>query len=821
MKNKFLFKIQIVLLGLLVSSQVQAGSGLYQSDEKFQECEARVIKKGNELRDSWNKEDPDKQWQLCVYFQDMPWVSAPEQGAPYGYTLFRYELCIPNYYSTPYDYCAKPLPQVIPAESAQQGRTVLTGNKDIKNQCGSVINPSKKTVSENIPIDGTNFDLYYSSEFNPKRSINKSLYSEYNFSQSFGLKRVEIIGSGGIHLDKFSIIPTQEFTLNWPWDEKTGNQSTHPAMNKIMLSYNIEENMASAARNFFDSAGVTGEFALIVKTIYDANGVPRTVLLFGGGMSDTELYSYESNWLPVSIGHENITVYHPEVWGLGGWTINAHHYFERDSKILFHGSGERRSYNNFKTVDVPGYGAVDMVSSLDDSEVYLFDLSGQHLETRSKILGKTLYKFKYATDHRLLSITDKYGQATQFIYDTSGIISKIVSPNGQQTILTTQAGTITQVENSLGYNYEMQYDDQKFLTQFLKPNQEITQFQYDADGNFTTEIKNTGLLQKISRTWSYLYREFTIETVSGLKEKYVVSQSDLVDSAVVWNGAGNLVYRIDDKVGVEKTVSYLAGIQLKYGESSDPIWGRGLDMTTPILETYNEPGMQSITLKPTESTSYVYADNNDPTTLQSVQTISGQADHTGTVTTTLDVSARQIEIKDNSFNLISKIFLNPDETISRIQPATSYPMDFAYDNKGRLIKAKKGSAEETYAYDQFGFLSQITNSKNQVTQFVRNAKGQVLTKTLPNQDQILFEYTAGGDLKKITTPSQEVHYFQKDIGDYLTSYLNPNHQSTVYDYDSEKRIKKVTYPSGQSAQYNYESSTGHLLGISTSSPSGT
>jgi YD repeat-containing protein len=120
------------------------------------------------------------------------------------------------------------------------------------------------------------------------------------------------------------------------------------------------------------------------------------------------------------------------VAGLGGWTISAHHFYDAVKQMLYFGDGSSRSVRAQLVQNDTRY----MAASEDGSEVYLFDVSGTHLQTLHGRTGAVLYQFAYDAQNQLQSITDAYGNKTRIQRDGSGNLTGIRAPFGQVTQLT-------------------------------------------------------------------------------------------------------------------------------------------------------------------------------------------------------------------------------------------------------------------------------------------------------------------------------------------------------------------------------------------------
>lgn len=715
--------LKLALIILCFSSVSLAGTGLFVDDPQFQACEQSLIPGINAYTALYvnNPQYPDYgvtwEWAIGATVRYLPFPQGNGAVSAFHVTYTRTHFNIQTSSLVGLSSNATHSPVCLhyifsmSSPEIQKETTVKStnseGNRDIPYVCGSVIDPSKKTVIESIPIDGTDLTLNYSSEFNPNRGLNKNLSINLNIENIGWSHRIQV--NGPLFSGEHSLLEFSGYSPNIqiPWDQSKNNSSTHPAINKGQFNISIEENVVVSwdAQIFNPSLVSSSDFQYLYKNLIDfKTGYP----IRGTDNEYIEVPIYSSSvavptpyWIEKYQRIYNTENYKPQAWGLGGWTLSNHHFYNADSNTLFNGNGEKINYpNGAKTITLPGYGQVQVVSRYDDQEIYIFDLSGQHLETRSKILGRTLYKFNYDNQHRLLGFTDKFNKLTEIIYNSDETLAKIKAPYGQETLFTTTDQHITQVQSSIGQTYSMQYDGGNFLTEFKKPNLEMTQFSYDTEGNFISENKNTGLYQEIATTIANTLQTFTTWAQSGLKNTLTILFSNDRTITTLKNSSGQEIYNIIENID-NKTTFYSNGKTVQSVYFSDPIWGKSLQEKIQIV-FYQESGHIGLEY-PINETTYTYTNNEDPTTLKTVKTVVGSGAISFNNYSVLDVAQKTLQMNNDLTRLTSKIYLNDDETVRRIEPATEYPADFTYDTDGRLIKSQKGNNFETYEYDSFGF----------------------------------------------------------------------------------------------------------------------
>ncbi|MFN3698373.1 MAG: RHS repeat domain-containing protein [Pseudobdellovibrio sp.] len=676
--------------------------------------------------------------------------------------------------------------------------TTLTNNlqKDAL-ACGSEIDYIEKNISESIPLDGSNLYLNYSSKFNSNVSKNKTINLDYNLQSipannlslqitpknnppipiSLNLSSLPIVNLQYENTNNFGLTYSNEFKNNFDFE--------------IQIQ-KIEPNLTYC---YYDT----------VDNVLDTN----TVVC---GLTNKKIIT------PLLTEHKSIIQYKPEAFGLKGWTLSNHHYFDRISKTLFLGTGDSISYQNFKTINDSTYGAVDLlISKLNSKEIFIFDQTGKHLETKSAIFNKTIYKFNYQANNYLQSIDNQFNQKMIFQYDGSKNINKIIAFNGVETLINSDSSKINSTTDSLNQIFEMTYDDKLLLKTFKSITGVLTTFTYASNGDIEKEEKNNGVFQAFASYIISNFKKYTHTLSYGESNSVTVEMTFDGLKTTKYDEFGQTIYEKNNyySSGMEK-ISFKNNTEESTFYSNDPIWNTDFFPMLKIHSSINESS-QTITNTNTFYESRFYTNNENPFSLNYVvyQKNSDNSNN-GSRIDRFEIGENIILNSVNEFGRNTVSYFYPNGLIKRIEPYNQYPSDFSYDDFGRLTKISKGTQFQSFGYDQYGYLNLVSNHKGQQTKYLRNSKGQILETTLANQDKINFEYTAGGEVKKITTPNNQVHQFQFDLGDYIHNMITPNNKQTVINYDSDKRVTDVQKPSGQSLIYVYKNGSQTLDRIKTS-----
>ncbi len=672
--------------------------------------------------------------------------------------------------------------------------------------CGSVINPVKQTVSEQIVLNNNDFYLNNSSEFNPYIKKNRSVYQELkNIGENRGRLALSIYGNNYQSPVLNKSIVFSPITVNWQWDGLTGNISTNPIVDKARFIMELADLPLAQV----PSPTIGEPYVDYYVNYIDENSRTIRQIKTYAGSDDMSAY-------PIYFEGQDLVIYKPEMWGLSGWTMSHHHYFERGTKMLYIGAGEKVKVEAFKTITLPEYGQVDLVSTHFSDEIYIFSREGVHLETKTKLLGKTKYKFSYKTgSHKILSFSDINGKLTEFVYGTDGWISRIKYGSGFETDFQTESGLITKVSEFGRDRYQVTYDPTSLINTFLKPNGELTTFTYDPEGKFVSEVKNTNKNQFFMNSLIGDLREFINSNNQGAFSKTEFEELASNNWVRQKNGDGSLIS--STLVNSDSKTVYAGTNTFSFSKFYDEMWGKYYNESNPGVAYYRESG-QSINVSRYDQLFHQYGDATNPLSITSIMHKSAPSGSSSFNLTTYDVATKVVTNKSIN-NKITLIQLDDAERVTRISPSNKFATDFTYNSDGKLTRVQKGSQFTNYTYTASGLLKSETNSKNQTISYSYNQFGNVAQKTLPNLDTIKFEYSDGNEIKKIIAPNNQVHNFSLGIGDYLTQLITPLNKQTTYTYDDDKRLKKVVKASQKKIVYSYYPNSSMVSTIVT--PEGT
>lgn len=630
---------------------------------------------------------------------------------------------------------------------------------------GSIVNLQAQTLGEIIPLVGSSFSLYYYSSYQLGRVANFLLKfplsgdTPRDYITSFGVETRR----GGVLLDSATFgntLSNQVYTYSW-------------------------DGLNAAGTSPVDSA----EFKLTVTEVSPSGSFTTT--------HDVTL----SHWDVRSLG-------------LGGWLPTNLHHYDVLAKRLYYANGD------YRNVTANSYGTSQLyVSAEDGSEVYTFDSNGNHVATKTGLLGTTKISFAYDTSGRILTITEPFSRITTFNRNTSGNLTSISAPNGQIMMVTLDSnGYLATMANPNSETYTLSYyGTQGLLRTFTKPNGEVSTFEYDSEGYLTKDTHSGGyffeLVQAINSNIAY---DVTSTTVMGRSENV---RTDVASSSVqttitkpsgatyysYFNDYGTSFSRYDGGDGYTSTVS--SALDPRYGEMAKIATNRDISP--------NGGGTRSLILAESISLS----DPNDPFSISSWST---SANLTGANTTTTTV----FDPLTKKFTTSTYMGKTSETTIDNYERPVSFKIgslnatSLNYTNE-KLTSIAQGTRTTTLAYNTLGLLQSVMNPLSQTTSYVYNAANRLTAKVFPDSRVVGFSYDGVGNLTGVTPPGRPLHSFGLNGHGLVGSYQPPTLSgvstvNTAYTYNLDKQLTNITRPNGEYVAFNFNATTGVLESLDTS-----
>ena len=466
----------------------------------------------------------------------------------------------------------------------------------------------------------------------------------------------------------------------------------------------------------------------------------------------------------------------------------------------------------------PGFSIGDYtVNSKAGDQIFYFDASGHHLNTKDAITGVNLYSFNYTEAGLLDSIVDINGLVTQIERNDNGIPLTLLSPFGQITSLNLDAnGFLSGVTNPLGDQYLMSYDSAGLMMTFRDLNNTETSYQYDSLGRLIGDIGPENSGWSLSRNELENGYNVTMMSAEGRDTVFQVNSHNSGNYERKITSPDSLITTQTSKSNGEKVIEHPDGSVVTTISGPNPRFG----MLAPIPINTSIQSPNGLLFSSSKDQSVTLTDNNDSLSLLSlveVSSINGKnytSQYDGVTKTWLNTSPVG---RSNSILLNEK----GQPIYSQISGFDS--TDYSYDNFGRLslIRRGSGSSVRNISLNYYqngvmnGYLRSITNAENQITQFEYDAVGRVTKQILPDDREILYSYDANGNIISLTPPGRTAHIFNYDGLDQSTQYTPPavdgmSNPQTTYSYSRDKQLIQITRPDGQEVNLSYGATSGKL-----------
>jgi RHS repeat-associated protein len=437
------------------------------------------------------------------------------------------------------------------------------------------------------------------------------------------------------------------------------------------------------------------------------------------------------------------------------WTLS----FDSDSSIVVNGADGNGRYfvPNLNGVYQPLTGNYETLTTLSNGSFALIELNG-------------------LTYH----------------FSTTGVLTSISEPRGNTLTMGYNSGNLTSVTHSNGESIELNYNGNNRISQIIDYTNRTTYYQYDASGNYLTQVTGPG----------GLITQYTNNQLPGTPSDHSLSSITFPDNTHLYfqyDSLGRLSQQYQDGgVGLIQYAYISPGtITVSDNQGNQSVFylgnqGQLLQTQNPLNQTiqYNYDQYLNLASIVNPANNYTFFGYN----LQGLT--NGELDPSG--------------------NVINLSYTPTFNELSTLQDANQNLTSFSYDTKGNLLTiVSPDSTSKSFTYDTYGDRTSYTNGRGQKITYLYNSNGQVTSKNYPNGSSILYSYDSVGNLISATDSTGTIS-MQYDSRNFLTQITYPTGQSFSYSYDSGgKPIQRIDQ-SSTFLNYSYDTA-GHLIKIMESS----
>jgi RHS repeat-associated protein len=456
---------------------------------------------------------------------------------------------------------------------------------------------------------------------------------------------------------------------------------------------------------------------------------------------------------------------------------------------------------------------------------------------------------QFDPEGRLVSETDRNGNAWVYEYDLEGRLERLIDPVGLATTLRyddaavagTCAGRLSEVEDPAGRVTSFVHDNGCNLIEIMDPDGAIRRFGYDERGLLTEQTSPRGsvtpepddFVTRYEYDFSGRHRRVTLP--DGAERLLSPDQSIGIFSAPSCNGPSPSIGCVENpaptpvrgqynvvKVDAENRLSNLGTLDGEGQVTSqrDPLgrtttYERDVNGNpTRIVEpsghatrmTYDEKGrVTSVTDEVLGGTTLVtYDDELDlPLTVTDARgntTIFGY-DEAGNLLTVESPLGRTTSFSYELDGLLTTVTDPAGAT-------TSFEYDAARNPIQQTVSADGVDRVTSFVNDTAGRVASTLDALSRLSELTYDDANRALQASLPGGRSIHFDYDEAGNLTSLAPPGRPAHEFGFDERGNLAVSTPPSvgafDTSTTYSYNAEEQLTAVNSPGGDVLALGYD-----------------
>ena len=708
---------------------------------------------------------------------------------------------VPVTHFTPWD-CNWPFGPPDDATGPQTPGPIGDGQSD--DPCcsaGSIIESENQTLGESIGVVGTPYTLNYRSARVPGRSAARTLRIPLSGpSVPASLKRIELrVNAAGRAFDRsFASAPNQQTAFIWDGLDAYGRTLQGGQLATVSIGY------------VYDAVYKTpGEFAASFAAFGGA--------ALGGSRSRGEVTLSQS--FQAVIGGLDARAF-----GLGGWSLGPHHFYDPRARVLHLGNGGRRGADSLGHViqNVPVLNpdgtpaSTPNVQSLavgPDGTVYLALLEVGADGSFLAVIKRTTpdgRMFPYATLAHLGVIQLALGSdgdlyVIQGAFGEGNRLSRI-APSGAITVLAEtvngfggDGGTVGlakfgRLEDVAAAPDGSLYvaDSENERVRRIGPDGIVTTVAgnglrgFSGDGGLATQARiNQPISVAVGRDGSIYFFDFGNSRIRRVGPDGIITtfagtgEHCLSDVALPCGNGGPARQAALSTGGPSKLATGPDGT-LYIAELSNLV--RQIGMDGIIRAVAGRGGFQSIP----------FVDGMPATQAQlGLNTMDIDVAPDGTLYIASGTTLRQV------LRPLSNLSAG-DIAVASEDAHQLYVFD-AVGRHLRTLDAWTGAIMHEFLYDATGQLTQVvekTGGTDNVTAIERDPAGNPTAIVAPFGQRTMLEVDASGFLASIANPAGERVELASTSGGLLTSYTDPRGNTSTFSYDLDGRLTRDADPTG-------------------------
>lgn len=407
------------------------------------------------------------------------------------------------------------------------------------------------------------------------------------------------------------------------------------------------------------------------------------------------------------------------------------------------------------------------VASPDTPELYVFSPTGRHLRTLQSLTGAVLRTFKYDDAGALIGVDEGNGNLTTIVRDVSEAPVAIVGPDGARTELSTTDGLLKRITDPTAKGVDLAYDTDGQMTS-LKSGGHTHAFEYDAQDRLVRDDSGSRD-QRITSQQDDDRSQSTLSTVDGGSETFSTRTAE--DGTVsrtrrTGDGPASEGERSDDG---RLSATMEDGTTITSSSVPDARFGAG----TPSVESTAITTPGGLKLRTSRQITIARPANGgtgpfDFDTLTSRDVV-GSAQST----TVLDRSARTVTQTTGAGHVGVEQLDAEGRTVSERIGSELAPVQYGYDDRGRLTTSTQAGRTSTVGYDARGQVTSISDSAGGRKEIDRDASGNAKTVRRTGLPTVDFGYDDDGNTVSVKPTGRDARTMTYDADGRLTSTTEP------------------------------------------------
>ncbi|MGD9505696.1 MAG: DUF6531 domain-containing protein [Syntrophobacteraceae bacterium] len=440
----------------------------------------------------------------------------------------------------------------------------------------------------------------------------------------------------------------------------------------------------------------------------------------------------------------------------GGWTFT-----EKAGLVEnFDASGKLVSITdrngNALTVTYDGQGRIAALTDPSSRQVAFSYGSNGKVATVSDFNGR-ITQYGYDSNHNLTTVTDPLGNATTYAYDGSHRITSIVDAGGTTLIQNTYDTSGRTTGQTYGDgNVSFGYYPSSYYTQLRDRRGNYSYIYYSAASPNPVQIYDAG----------YAYTYMSYDTYQRMLSFYGVSDGY---EYFTYDSAGNIL-------------TYKSPLSAVTTYTYDSVFNQVLSITDPL----------------SHATTYIYDGKGNLTKITDAlgQQTTFQYDAQGKLTKVTGPGSRSLVFSRSTLGYLTSI----TETVN----SNVYTATFQYDAVGNVTQVSWPNGKYlTLQYDGKDRVTQVTDNRYspaRVYTYQYNTSG-TLAKTTEAGDEKTFEYDKNRVTKINYSDGSSVSYAY-NAGD-LFATMTTSAGSFTYTYNNVNRLTKIVNPDASEINFTY------------------